>query len=304
MLSETNLILAALAALGVWLFWSGLTSPILIFLSRRRGVRLTFNPEDPEQQIRLTPTLDRALGPFIAGLALSLAALLRREDKDRDLIAAAGYPARYPNVNTFYAWKAILAVGFMLQGLLVAFFLSPEWIFAAFILGLVGLFLPDLHLRSLANKRRELIRTEMAFVLHRLAILTSAGLALPQAIEQIAIKPGGPFVQELRKLSQDISSGVLMSDALDALAQRTAGIEDVARLIGLLKRSMELGSPISEALTGMATILQDRIQQDIETRGMVASTQMILPIGCLILPAIGIATIGPVIYIAIQTFLQ
>jgi hypothetical protein len=45
------------------------------------------------------------------------------------------------------------------------------------------------------------------------------------------------------------------------------------------------------------------VQQDIEARGMVASTQMILPIGCLILPAIGIVVLGPVAFIAAQFFL-
>ena len=52
----------------------------------------------------------------------------------------------------------------------------------------------------------------------------------------------------------------------------------------------------------MGRIMQDRVQQDVEARGMAASVQMVLPIGCLILPAIGIVVMGPGIYLAAQYF--
>ena len=296
-----NFALALVGGLGVLFIWSGLTHAFATKIGgAQKRVRLT-NAED--EQIRLSPLLDRALGPFLGSAAHALALTLRREDKDRDLIAAAGYPARYRTVYTFYAWKVVIAVGFFLQGILLALVISPEWIFAAFMLGVIGLYLPDFHLRGLVNKRRELVRTEMAFVLHRLAIQVAAGQALPQALEQIAIKAGGQFVRELRQVSADISSGTGLPQALEQLAQRTAGIDDVRRLVSLLLRALELGSPIADALTSMGCILQDRVQQDIEARGMVASTQMILPIGCLILPAIGIVVLGPVAFIAAQFFL-
>lgn len=297
----TNLALAFIGALGVLFIWIGVTHAFALKISgAQKRVRLT---TAQDEQVHLPPLLDRSVGPLLESAARVLAATLRREDKDRDLIAAAGYPARYPTAYTFYAWKVAISVGFFMQGILLALIVSPEWIFVAFVLGLVGLYLPDFHLRGLVRKRRDLVRVEMAFVLNRLAIQVAAGQALPQAIEQIALKPGGPFVKELRQVSTDISSGIMMSDALNALAQRTAGIEDVRRLISLLQRSLELGSPIADALNSMGRVLQDRVQQDIEARGMVASTQMILPIGCLILPAIGIVVLGPVLLIAAQMFL-
>ena len=53
----------------------------------------------------------------------------------------------------------------------------------------------------------------------------------------------------------------------------------------------------------MGRIMQERVQQEIEARGMAASVQMVLPVGCLILPAIGIVVMGPGIYLAAQYFL-
>jgi tight adherence protein C len=189
-----------------------------------------------------------------------------------------------------------------LVGLFNAIAIGPGFLPVALGLGILGLYLPDFHLRQLIQKRREMIRTEMAFVLHRLAIQVAAGQALPQALEQIALKPGGPFVQELRQVSTDISTGHTLTEALDGFAERAAGIDEVRRFVDLLERAQQLGSPIADALTSMGRIMQDRVQQDIEARGMAASVQMVLPIGCLILPAIGIVVMGPGVYLAAQYF--
>ena len=295
-----NLLLAILGSVGVLLIWMGVTHPFAVHVANSRR-RVQLRPEE-EEHVQLSPFLDRALGPLLESASHLLALLLRREDKDRELIAAAGYPPRYRTVYNLYAWKVLIAVMLFLVGLFNALLIGPGFLVIALGLGILGLYLPDIHLRQLVQKRREMVKTEMAFVLHRLAIQVAAGQALPQALEQIALKPGGPFVQELRSVSNDISTGHSLSEALDALAQRTAGIDEVRRFVDLLQRALQLGSPIAEALTGMGRLMQERVQQDIEARGMAASVQMVLPVGCLILPAIGIVVIGPGIYLAAQYF--
>jgi len=254
------------------------------------------------ERIQLSPLLDRALGPLLESASHTLAVVLRREDKDRELIIAAGYPLRYRTVYNFYAWKVFIAVMLFLVGLVNAVIIGPGFLPIALGLGILGLYLPDFHLRQLVQKRREMVRTEMAFVLHRLAIQVAAGQALPQALEQIALKPGGPFIQELRQVSTDISTGHTLTEALDGLAERAAGVDEVRRFVDLLERAQQLGSPIADALTSMGRIMQDRVQQDIEARGMAASVQMVLPVGCLILPAIAIVVMGPGLYLAAQYF--
>jgi tight adherence protein C len=232
----------------------------------------------------------------------ALAVFLRREDKDKELIAAAGYPPRYRTVYNFYAWKVFIAVMLFLVGIFNAILIGPGFLPVALGLGVLGLYLPDFHIRQLVQRRREMVRTEMAFVLHRLAIQVAAGQALPLALEQIASKPGGPFIQELKQVLSDISTGRPLTEALDGLAERAAGIDDVRRFVDLLKRAQQLGSPIADALTSMGRIMQERVQQDVEAKGMAASVQMVLPVGCLILPAIGIVVMGPGIYLAAQYF--
>ena len=295
-----NFLLAILGALGVLLVWTGLTHPFAVRIHHaRQTVHLRAGAEAP---LQVSPLLDRSLGPLLESAGHTLAILLRREEKDRELITAAGYPKRYRTVYNLYAWKVFIAVMLFLVGLFNALLIGPGFLPVALGLGVLGLYLPDLHLRQLVQKRRELIRTEMAFVLHRLAIQVAAGQALPRALEQIAWKPGGPFVQELKQVSSDLSTGHSVSEALESLTKRNAGIDDVRRFVDLVQRAQQLGSPLAEALTSMGRILQDRVQQDIEARGMAASVQMVLPVGCLILPAIGLVVIGPGIYLAAQYF--
>ena len=296
-----NLLLALLGGIGVLLVWTGVTHPFVARVGHARP-RLQLH-QNEDERIQLSPLLDRALGPFLESASHTLALLLRREDKDRELIAAAGYPSRYRTVYNLYAWKVFIAVMLFLVGLGNALAIGPGFLPVALGLGILGLYLPDLHLRQLVQKRREMMRTEMAFVLHRLAIQVAAGQALPQALEQIALKPGGPFTQELRQVSTDLSTGHTLTETLDALAQRAAGIDEVRRFVDLLQRAQQLGSPIADALTSMGRIMQERVQQEIEARGMAASVQMVLPVGCLILPAIGIVVMGPGIYLAAQYFL-
>ena len=295
-----TILLSLLGGIGIFLIWTGLTHPFVARIGSERA-RVHLRAEEREK-VQLSPLLDRALGPFLDSTSRSLALLLRREDKDRELIAAAGYPPRYRTVYNLYAWKVFIAVMLFVVGLVNALLIGPGFLPVAFGLGVLGLYLPDFHLRQLVQKRREMVRTEMAFVLHRLAIQVAAGQALAQALSQIALKPGGPFVQELRQVNSDISTGHTVSQALDRLAERTAGIDEVRRFVDLLERAQQLGSPIADALTGMGRIMQDRVQQDIEARGMAASVQMVLPVGCLILPAIAIVVMGPGIYLAAQYF--
>jgi len=74
---------------------------------------------------------------------------------------------------------------------------------------------------------------------NRLAI--QVGRTSPtQALEQIALKPGGPFVQELRQVSTDNFNGHTLTEALDGFAQRAAGIDEVRRFCRSAERAQQL----------------------------------------------------------------
>jgi pilus assembly protein TadC len=163
----------------------------------------------PRQPVHTTPFLDRAFGPLITRLSFLMADLLRQSDKDEERLRDAGYPTRYKSVYDLYAWKVIMAVFFFGVGLAAAIVAGGCFLPLAFVLGVFGLFLPDLQIRELARKRAEMIRTEMAFTLHRLAIHTAAGKTLEAAILEICSRGrSGAFTKELRQVLKDINKGM------------------------------------------------------------------------------------------------
>ena len=95
-----------------------------------------------------------------------------------------------------------------------------------------------------------------------------------------------------------------MVPAMENLIARNPGIDDIARFAELIIRSHSLGQPLGEALRQMANLMQAKVESEIESRGMTTSVKMVLPIGLLVLPAIGIVVMGPAVYLAAQYFLR
>jgi len=296
----TSVLIALGGAVGVFLIWRAITSPTLAKDSAGGQPLGGYVP-----QVHTTPLLDRLFGPFLGRLSYRLALLLRRADRDEARLRAAGSPARYPTVYDFYAWKVAMGLFLFLVGIAASLIAGSGFLFIAFGLGLAGLFLPDLQLSQLIRKRKEQMRFEMAFSLHRMAIICATGKSLNEAIQHLAYedKRGGVFIQELRKIAADLNVGMTTNEALDRMKERNLDIPEVVTLVELLRSGASAGTSISEVLRNIGNVMIDKALQEMEQRGIASGVQMIIPVGGLILPAIGIAVMGPGIYLAAQYFL-
>ncbi len=327
-----NLILAFLGAIGVWCMWSALAHPLVRQKSSGESLADARARARLEENLHLSlladrPLLDRLIGPTLQQAAELLGHLFKHEDRDAMRIAQAGHPARYRTVYDFYAWKVIAALVLFLGGLLNAVVWGTGILPIAFGLGIVGLYLPDYHLSQLIRKRYTLMRTEMAFVLHRLAIHLTAGQNLAQAVKNVVStnpasstgtkgmefkqalltvsnQPGGPFIGDLRQALAHYNTGQPMRTAIEVMRERNPNMDVIERFVALVQRADELGQPLSAALQHMGTNLQKQLESEMEAQGLVTSVKMILPIGLLVLPAIGIVVLGPAVYLAAQYFLR
>jgi tight adherence protein C len=289
----TNVIVALVGAAGIYLMWAALTAK----MPENIGVSTSRQP------VHTTPFLDRAFGPLITRLSYLMADLLRRADKDQERLRDAGYPPRYRSVYEFYAWKVMMAVFLFGVGLAAALGAGGCFLPLAFVLGVLGLFLPDLQLSQLARKRGELIRTEMAFTLHRLAIHTAAGKTLDAAILEICSRGrNGVFTRELRQVLKDVNKGMTMEESLEELKRRNLSIADLANLVDMIGASRKMGVKLTTTLRNQGNLMIDKVLNETEQRGLASSVQMVIPVGGLILPAIGIAVMGPGIYLAVSYF--
>lgn len=304
------LLLAFLGALGVWLVFTALTHKFVTHHGANHEslaqaqARTRLQDEVVLAQMTRTPFLDRALRAWLHPAAQLLAKLLRRAEQDEQHLLQAGHPARYPTVLDFYAWKVLIATTLFFVGVFNSLFVGIGFLPLAFVLGAIGLFLPDVHLNELIKKRRELVRIEMAFTLHRLVIHLEAGKTISQTLQHVTEQPGGAFFQELRAVVRDFSSGTEIQTALENLVARNPNIDELARFAELVMRSQEIGQPLSRPLKHMANLLQAKVESEVESRGMATSVKMVLPIGLLVLPAIGIVVMGPAVYLAAQYFLR
>lgn len=296
----SNTAIAFGGALGVFLVWRAMTTPSL---AKDAAGGQPLGGVVPD--VRTTPILDRLFGPFLGKLSLRLALLLRRVDKDEARLRAAGNPARYPTVYDFYAWKIAMGLFMFLVGIAASLIAGPGFLFVAFGLGIAGLFMPDFQLSQLIRKRKEQMRFEMAFSLHRMAIICATGRSLNEAIEHLAYddRQGGAFIEELRKIALDLNTGMTTNEALEEMKQRNLDIPEVVTLVELLRSGSSAGTSIADVLRNIGNVMIDKALQEMEQRGIASGVQMIIPVGGLILPAIGIAVMGPGIYLAAQYFL-
>jgi len=230
--------------------------------------------------------LSRAFGPLIAGWAEQAMGLLNRTEADRTKLMMAGWPKPWHTVEDFYASK-VLAAGLLgVVGIVVGLIAAPESVFVVVpVLAAVGFFIPDFSLSSQAKVRREMIVAEMASVPERIAIQVQSGKTLPLAIRSIAERPGGPLVQELRKVSADYAVDGDLTGALEKMAERT-GIPELRDFVGRVRLALEQGTAIAPLLQVMGISAREKLNLLLEQRALRNSFLMIIPIGGLVLPAV------------------
>ncbi|GAC1317984.1 MAG: hypothetical protein NVSMB2_12370 [Chloroflexota bacterium] len=175
---------------------------------------------------------------------------------------------------------------------LAPFGVWPIWVWlAAF--G-VGFLLPDWDLDRREQQRRSAVLMELPTVLDMLTLATSAGMALEQALEEVALHSQGVVARELRILVRELALGQQRSlqDGLAALAERLS-IPEIHHILGRMTASYEQGLPLGQALAAHAQALRERQRLHIVEEGGKATVRMLLPIAVLILPALFIVVLVP-----------
>jgi len=168
----------------------------------------------------------------------------------------------------------------------------PVWLWlVAFAVGFV---LPDWDLRQRDAERRALVLMELPTILDMLTLATSAGMALEQAIEEVAQRSEGVVARELRLLVRELALGQrrTLHEALAAMAVRLR-VAEVGHVLERLSASYEQGLPLTQALAAHAQALRDRQRLHIAEEGGKASVRMLLPVALLILPVLFVVVLVP-----------
>jgi tight adherence protein C len=188
----------------------------------------------------------------------------------------------------------IVAITFPLMNLLHIEPLGawPVWLWlVGFGLGFV---LPDVDLDRRARLRRGLVLMELPTILDMLTLATSAGMALEQALAEVARHSEGVVAQELRLVARELALGQRrnLPEALGALAERLA-TREVEHILGRMSAAYEQGLPLGQVLPAHAQALRERQRLHIVEEGGKASVRMLLPVALLILPALFVVVLVP-----------
>jgi tight adherence protein C len=157
-----------------------------------------------------------------------------------------------------------------------------------------GFLLPDWDLGRRMVTRRGLVLMELPTVLDMLTLATSAGMALEQALEEVARQSEGVVAHELRVVARELALGKRrnLTEALVGLAERL-GTPEVDHILGRLSAAYEQGLPLGQALPAHAQALRERQRLHIVEEGGKASIRMLLPVALLILPALFVVVLVP-----------
>jgi tight adherence protein C len=168
----------------------------------------------------------------------------------------------------------------------------PVWIWLAGFV--VGFLLPDWDLERRSTTRRGLVLMELPTILDMLTLATSAGMALEQALEEVARHSDGVVARELRLLVRELALGQrrTLDEALAAMAERL-GLVEFERVIGRMGAAYEQGLPLAQALAAQAQALREQQRLHVVEEGGKATVRMLLPVALLILPVLFVVVLVP-----------
>jgi tight adherence protein C len=300
------LIIAALAAGGILLFFLGLTSrspvdPVQARLTQL-GAMQAKNLEELELQL---PFIERTLRPLANRLSGSMSRVASSSFQERTekRLALAGNPGNLRVAD----WLGIKAVGAVVGAIL--FFLLFVVIGVLklpvplnFLMSLIGLLLgytvPEFWLGSQVRKRQHAILLQIPDALDLLTISVRAGLGFDAALGKVVEKLQGPLTDEFRRALAEVRVGKARREALRDIIPRTE-VTPLTNFIGAIIQAEQLGVSISKVLQVQSEQLRIERRQRAEEQAAKAPIKMLFPlVGC-IFPSLFIVILGPAIILIV-----
>lgn len=216
-------------------------------------------------------------------------------------LAGAGRPKEWP-LGRIIMIKPMLALAG--AGLGLIFFLSspsaPNFLILVAVTALCY-FVPDILIRSNAQKRREAIRTELPNALDQMLISVQAGLGFEMAMGRAGSNGKGPLADELIRTLQDIQVGRSRKDAYLAMSERI-DVPDVRSFVRAVVQADAYGVAIASVLKAQAQDMRIKRKQRAEEHAMKMPVKMLFPLIFFILPTLFIVVLGPTVLSIMEMF--
>jgi tight adherence protein C len=170
-------------------------------------------------------------------------------------------------------------------------------VFCALAAAALGLLLPDAVLAQRRRARLQAVERGLPDALDMMVICAEAGLGLEAGIERVALEiaPAHRAVaEEFAVTAQELRIAADRRLALQSLGQRLQ-LEPLKRLAATLVQTLQYGTPLTQALRGLAAELRQEQLVRFETRAARLPVLLTLPMVAFILPTIFLVLAGPAV---------
>lgn len=158
----------------------------------------------------------------------------------------------------------------------------------------VGLYLPNMWLKSKVGARQKQITRLLPDSLDMMSICVDAGLGFEAAIQKVGFQWETELAHEFRQVIRELRVGVSRTDALHNLVERT-GVPDVASFVAVLVQADRLGIAIRDVLHAQAEQMRMRRRQRAEEAAAKAPLKMMFPMVFFIFPSMFAVILGPAV---------
>jgi len=204
----------------------------------------------------------------------------------------AGSP-RGLDVNGILSLKIIIA-GACFIFFLIALITNPSKgrLLMMILIPLAAFFLPDFWLMNKAEKRQKRIALDLPDTIDLLTVSVEAGLGLDAAIRKLIDNAGGPLIDELTRLHQEVKLGLSRRQAFHNLADRSSSPE-LGYFVMSIMQADTYGMSIGKVLRGQSRQMKVKRRQKAEEIAMKTPVKIIFPLLLCIFPSLLIVVLGP-----------
>lgn len=306
--SEKNFsILVAVAAFIVfWAVWTALTwePPIE---GRLRALRTRRAKTRSEQLVSgKASTKATSLG-LMRKLADRLN-LLRGSAADQTTrkLRQAGFLSRDASVVYVFVKLALpLALGFLMIVMtsITGLVDVPDNVIAPVCIGavLAGFVMPEVYIKNVTSKRREILTTVLPEGLDLLTICVEAGLSIDAAFRRVSREMTSSMPElaaEFEMTAMELTYLPDRQQALENMSERSAS-PAVAALVNALRQTEKYGTPLAGALRILSQEFRQTRQSKAEEKGARMPALMTVPLMVFILPTLITVLIAPAIMSAL-----
>jgi len=202
-------------------------------------------------------------------------------------LAQAGHPWRM-NAGSYIIGKYIFILLLLIFGIIS----RNTTIFL--ILVIIGLFMPDLFLKSNEKKRKELMVKSLPDVLDLISVSVEAGLGFDAALQKVVEKTSGPLTEEFEQTLNEINMGKPRREALRDMANRIQ-VDDISTFLGSIIQADQLGVSMTNVLRIQSRQVRENRRMKAEEAAQKAPIKILIPLVVFIFPTLLVVLLGPAI---------